>query len=227
MLKVFDGDGFLTRIPAHVLGPSLFGDEAIDVAVRFGFVDAPEIDQPGGAEARDFLTFLIGGRTLRIDILTKMDTGRSVDRYGRLVCVPYVQEEYDHCTFATRTGARHRMPSLGQPIMVARNVELEMVLNGWAWVMDRYGPDDRYYAALEDARRDRRGIWALPEAEDPWAFKRRRGSAARAAGTNPDRDPCPAPDCFGHLVRRNGKYGEFLGCSQFPICRFSGPIPPA
>ncbi len=29
------------------------------------------------------------------------------------------------------------------------------------------------------------------------------------------------PRCGGVLVRRNGKYGEFIGCSNFPKCRFT------
>lgn len=35
-----------------------------------------------------------------------------------------------------------------EPISFLRNVELEMVVNGWAWVLDPYGPDARYYQAL-------------------------------------------------------------------------------
>ncbi len=29
------------------------------------------------------------------------------------------------------------------------------------------------------------------------------------------------PKCGGVLVKRNGKYGEFIGCSNFPKCRFT------
>ena len=29
------------------------------------------------------------------------------------------------------------------------------------------------------------------------------------------------PRCGGHLVLRNGKYGNFYGCSNFPRCRFT------
>ena len=32
------------------------------------------------------------------------------------------------------------------------------------------------------------------------------------------RDKCPR--CGGKLIKRNGKYGEFMGCSNFPKCRF-------
>ncbi len=28
------------------------------------------------------------------------------------------------------------------------------------------------------------------------------------------------PKCGGELIKRNGKYGEFMGCSNFPKCRF-------
>ncbi|HLP58013.1 MAG TPA: topoisomerase DNA-binding C4 zinc finger domain-containing protein [Candidatus Deferrimicrobium sp.] len=32
------------------------------------------------------------------------------------------------------------------------------------------------------------------------------------------------PRCSGDLVKRNGKYGFFMGCSRFPQCRFTQPI---
>lgn len=28
------------------------------------------------------------------------------------------------------------------------------------------------------------------------------------------------PKCGGELIKRNGKYGEFMGCSNFPKCRY-------
>jgi uncharacterized protein with PIN domain len=34
-----------------------------------------------------------------------------------------------------------------------------------------------------------------------------------------DNDICPR--CGGNLVTRNGKYGSFKGCSNFPKCRFT------
>lgn len=174
VLKVFDGDGFLTRI--GVSKRDLLGETRTetDVPVRFGFIDAPELNQPGGIEAKEFLESIIGGRTVWIDILTKMDTGSSLDRYRRLVAVPYIVEEYEACILKTRLGAYHLSCQFGDQIAVTRNIELEMVLNGYAWVMERYGPDDRYLHALEDARSNKRGIWASDSNEDPWDFKRRK-----------------------------------------------------
>lgn len=29
------------------------------------------------------------------------------------------------------------------------------------------------------------------------------------------------PNCNGYLIKKNGKYGEFLGCSNFPKCKYT------
>jgi len=223
VLKVFDGDGFLARI----WNPLRNAHQ--DVAVRFGFIDAPELEQPGGTEAKAFLTSLIGDRSVDLAILTKMDTGGITDRHGRIVCVPYLPAEFSVASAIASLAFGRASHEL-----VTRNVELEMVLNGWAWVLDRYEPDDRYFGALEDARLNRRGIWAFDSNVSPWEFKREKYSK-RAAGFRPAKmtgplstqsknDDCPQPECGGRLVRRNGKFGAFMGCSKFPICRYSCAI---
>lgn len=87
VVKVFDGDGFLTRIPIPKRGIE------IEVAVRFGFIDAPELEQPGGHEARDFLNQQVRGEWLDLVVLLKMDTGRIIDGHGRIVAVPYLRRK--------------------------------------------------------------------------------------------------------------------------------------
>lgn len=233
VMKVFDGDGFLTRIhsPRH-------GVE-VELSVRFGFIDAPEMGQPGGEEAKEFLASLISGKLVDLVILTKMDTGGSVDRHGRVVCVPYLigdqasQDPPD--TGVMGSFLRHLISP------VSRSVELEMVLNGWAWVLARYGPDPSYLEALSDARSNRRGIWLRDDNEHPWAFKKGRYRTKQnrpvgtpqpdllATGSNSKR--CAISGCDGHLVERSGRFGPFYGCSNYPRCRHStstlSPMPMA
>ena len=36
-----------------------------------------------------------------------------------------------------------------------------------------------------------------------------------------DKDMNKCPKCGGDLVKRNGKYGEFFGCSNYPKCRYT------
>ena len=32
------------------------------------------------------------------------------------------------------------------------------------------------------------------------------------------------PDCGGKLEKREGKYGAFLGCTNFPKCRYTRDV---
>lgn len=61
------------------------------------------------------------------------------------------------------------------------------------------------------------------------ARPRGRGQAAKSAGRaaarsrgrseKPAAGPCPRPGCGGTLRERKGRFGPFLGCSNYPACR--------
>jgi len=34
----------------------------------------------------------------------------------------------------------------------------------------------------------------------------------------------PCPECGGDLVIKTGRYGKFVGCANFPTCRFTRPL---
>lgn len=40
--------------------------------------------------------------------------------------------------------------------------------------------ENEYFAAQDDARRDRRGLWAMDNPEPPWSFKRRQRRRSKA-----------------------------------------------
>ncbi|WP_374544200.1 topoisomerase DNA-binding C4 zinc finger domain-containing protein [Sphingorhabdus sp.] len=225
VLKVFDGDGFLTKLRNHRRNVEF------EVGVRFGFVDAPEIGQQGGIEARDFLNSLIGGCHVDLSILYKSDTGQIVDRHNRIVCVPYLTAAKPLENNAPSSGLRSLIEAFWERSYMTRNIELEMVVNGWAWVLERYGPDERYMDAFSDAQRHRRGIWALDDNIPPWQFKHQQYQKRRPVkkqspqptlfSSSLTRSNCPQEGCGGHLVERSGRYGAFLGCSNFPKCKFT------
>jgi micrococcal nuclease len=225
VLKVFDGDGFLTILRSHRRNVDF------EVGVRFGFIDAPEMGQQGGVEARDFLNSLIGGCDVDLAVLYKSDTGKIVDRHNRIVCVPYLTTEVHPENDAPPSRLRSLIAGFWERRYVTRNIELEMVVNGWAWVLERYCPDDRYMDALSDAQRDRRGIWAMEGNIPPWQFKNLQYQKRRPVKKPPPqptlfsssmiRLSCPQSGCNGHMIERSGKYGAFLGCSNFPKCKHS------
>jgi ssDNA-binding Zn-finger/Zn-ribbon topoisomerase 1 len=47
-----------------------------------------------------------------------------------------------------------------------------------------------------------------------------RGTAGRGARVVTSR-PCPRSGCHGRLAVRNGRFGRFLGCTNYPACRYS------
>jgi micrococcal nuclease len=223
VLHVGDGDGFRTKIMSR---PGL----EQDASVRFGFIDAPELSQRGGPEARDYLKALIGGKTLDVAITHKTETGNAIDRYGRIVGVPFLSEASISKSTPVRNSNR-KVFGLRQTLV--RNVELEMVLNGWAWVLSRYDPDPVYFVAQDEARRLRLGIWAFDSNLTPWDFKKQVHR-----GRQPDErflahyipkntfEPqvnCPSEDCSGQLKLRMGKRGKFLSCTNFPKCKHTRP----
>ncbi|MEN2975062.1 MAG: thermonuclease family protein [Candidatus Caldarchaeales archaeon] len=72
--KVIDGDTF----------------DAFPVGrVRMADINAPELDETGGIEAKNTLADLILGRRVYLDV----DDREVVDRYNRLICVVYVRHD--------------------------------------------------------------------------------------------------------------------------------------
>lgn len=175
--KVFDGDGFLAR--AWNPHRRAWVER---IPFRLAFVDAPEMDQPFGRESREFLHKLVTGRSLDVvPVLKGTTTPSLIDSYRRILCVPLITELMEagridyywdgRCASGTLRSARH----------VTRNLELEMIVNGWAWVFERYTFDceAEYLSAQCDARQNRRGLWAQDDPEPPWNFKRRQKRATQ------------------------------------------------
>lgn len=184
VVKVLDGDGFL----ASVQDPLRDG-WGRRIPFRFAFIDAPEMGQLFADEAKGFLGSLILGRSLKLTLIGKQSTGyMPFDRYRRLLCMGFLTEtmqagSVDYLFHGKRGTGRVKV---ARP--VTRNIELEMIVNGWAWVLEQYAFDreDEYLQAEEDARRNRRGLWAMDNPEPPWTYKqeqrRRRAPAQRQPG---------------------------------------------
>ncbi len=177
--KVFDGDGFL----ANVWHPHRQA-WVERVPFRFAFIDAPEMEQPFGPESRDFLAGLIADKELRLDPVGKESTGyMPIDPYKRVLCTAFLTEQMDVGTVDYYHEGKRGGGSIKRSRSVTRNIELEMIVNGWAWVTEQYAFDREaeYFDAQDDARNNRRGLWAMDNPEPPWNFKRRQRRRSRAS----------------------------------------------
>lgn len=183
VIKVFDGDGFLAKVWHPLRG------KWIDrIPFRFAFIDAPEMQQPFGAEAKEFLHKSIAGKTLRLDPIGKESTGYlPIDGYKRMLCMGYLTEEMQTGQIEYFMHGKCETGVVKRARPVTRNIELEMIINGWAWVTEQYTFDreEEYFAAQEDALRERRGLWALNNPEPPWSFKQREKRRRMATERQP------------------------------------------
>jgi hypothetical protein len=69
-----------------------------------------------------------------------------------------------------------------------------------------------------DARRGGRGRAVGGDGPGTGRGRSGRGSGATSeAGTR----PCPDPGCRGRLAERDGRHGRFLGCTNYPGCRYT------
>ena len=146
VVRVQDGDSLIVRA----------SDARNDgeIPLRLYAIDAPEMDQEYGREARGYLGRLVRNRTDLI--LQPVDT----DRYGRLVGVLFYME-------AGPTQSVNRL----------------MVEQGLARWYSRYGGHGLGLEQAErNARRRRRGIWAGGGTTAPWEHRRARRDAVARRG---------------------------------------------
>jgi endonuclease YncB( thermonuclease family) len=116
--------------------------------VRIAGIDAPEKDQPWADASRAHLSDLLSRGELHLALL-------KTDPYGRQVA-------------RVRAGGE--------------DVGLAQVRAGLAWHFVRYAADQdpdergRYAQAEREARAARRGLWADPAPQPPWAHRQRQRS---------------------------------------------------
>jgi endonuclease YncB( thermonuclease family) len=153
--------------------------------VRLHGIDAPELDQAFGREAREHLRRLTLGERVELQL-------HGVDPYGRHLAVA-------HLAVATRDEG---------------DLGLLQIRAGQAWHNVRYAAEqpasrrELYAAAEREARRARAGLWSAASPLAPWDFKAadRRGGGESAAPRAPGGRAAPI---VGN--RRSGLY-HLPGC---------------
>lgn len=114
--------------------------------IRLAEIDTPEKGQPFGQKSRNALSELAFGKQATVKQV-------DVDRYGRIVGRVFVQQKDG----------------------TLLNVNKTMVSSGDAWVYRDYLEDESLLELEKIARDERRGLWALPEADrmPPWDWRKR------------------------------------------------------
>lgn len=61
--------------------------------------------------------------------------------------------------------------TIGRVFVNRKDINLELVKNGYAWHYKRYSPDPAFAKAEAEAKSNKRGLWALPNPIPPWEFR--------------------------------------------------------
>jgi ssDNA-binding Zn-finger/Zn-ribbon topoisomerase 1 len=150
-----------------------------------------------------------------LNILSHRDTSESMlriespaacEQIGRFVSTPVGQEE---------------APALH----AATNPKCPMCKGPTVWKSGRYG----IYFECENVACDGKVDAQRPGRRRARTAGKRTGSRARkrpqaANGKGGAGQPCPQPGCDGRLIQRNGRYGAFFGCTNYPQCRYTEDV---
>ena len=116
-----------------------------DTTVQIWGIDAPELKQPYGQEARTWLQNTIGQKGVKLSIKVK-----GTDSYGRTLGQVYIQ-------------GNQKRPS---------NVGTQMVKAGMAWFDDYNAPEAGLADEMEKARKAKKGLWADESPVKPYLFRK-------------------------------------------------------
>lgn len=148
VVHVGDGDTLTLQLPA--------GERR---RVRLAWIDAPELAQAGGEQAKQVLDRKVYRREVTVQVV---DT----DPYGRIV----------------------GLVRLGD-----RDINAEMVAEGWAWDYRHYNHSPQLEALEQSARQRHLGLWADEHPMPPWDFRQtapeREKRRARQHDSRHDRRP--------------------------------------
>ena len=148
-----------------------------------------------------------------LNILSHRDTHESMLRLESAAACQQLSR-----FISTPTGPRDEdtVPSLHAP----ENPACPNCSGPTVWKAGRYG----IYFECEDSdcggKVDPRRSWGQRRT----ATARRRGQSRRRRNQGESTDtgrPCPQPGCGGRLVERDGRFGRFLGCTNYPRCRYT------
>ena len=120
-----------------------------------------------GVTDGDTLTVLVGRKQVKVR-LAEIDAPESKQPYGTRSKQSLSELAYNKTVRVVDHGTDRYRRTLGRVYVGNVDVNAEQVRRGMAWVFDRYVTDKSLYALQDEARANKRGLWADPRAMPPW-----------------------------------------------------------
>lgn len=121
----------------------------------------------------DTLTLLVeGNRQVKIR-LGEIDTPESGQPYGKRAKQELSELAFNKTARVKVQDIDRYGRTVGRVFVDGLDVNAEMVKRGAAWVYRKYAKDAGLFKLEEQAKREKRGLWSLPESErvPPWEWR--------------------------------------------------------
>jgi endonuclease YncB( thermonuclease family) len=152
------------------LWPAVFGLAVLALSV--GVAAAEEFaGRVVGITDGDTIKVLRAGRaeTVRLE---GVDAPEKRQAYGERARRFAADLSFDRTVVVRATGRDRNGRLLGEVVLPdGRSLNQELVRAGYAWWFRRYSRDVRLARLEEEARQDRRGLWADHAPEPPWEYR--------------------------------------------------------
>jgi micrococcal nuclease len=108
--------------------------------------------------------------------LAEIDTPESKQPYGARAKQELSALAYNKTVIVKAQSTDRYKRVVGRVYVGNVDVNAELVRRGTAWVYRQYAKDKQLYAIENHARKNRVGLWSLPEAEKipPWEWRKKR-----------------------------------------------------
>ena len=116
--------------------------------IRLADIDAPEITQKFGEQAKTHLQMLIDGKRIKVIF-------HKIDMYGRIVGTIYLTDKI-----------------IGIDISDNESINERMVRDGYAWWFKGYSKKYSFGKLEYEAQGFKRGIWSEENNIPPWIFRK-------------------------------------------------------
>ena len=117
-------------------------------------IECPAVRQPFGQMAKDFTSRSGLGKVVEVEPVAIDRKGKTKDQFGRTLALVYTEDR--------------------------KSLNEELIRAGLAWVYNQYctTPGCKEWKELEKrAKRQRLGLWSMPDPIPPWEFRRSKGAS--------------------------------------------------
>ena len=119
----------------------------------------------------DTLTLLAGKTQIKVR-LEGIDTPERAQPFGRKAGQALANRVFGKVVQVDDLGRDRYGRTLGIVRLGKRNINLELVREGWAWWYRKYAPKNKELASAEEAaRKAKRGLWADARPIPPWDWR--------------------------------------------------------